>query len=79
HLMPSTAKSLPLNNAFHPAQNIEPRTNYIKQILHKYNPNISLPLPPYNPHSPDVHKYSGIPPFKQTQNYLNKITPQYFP
>lgn len=72
-LMPATAKYLGVQDSFDPEQNIMGGAKYISQLLDKYDGDVKLSLAAYNAGMGNVAKYGGIPPFKETQNYVVKV------
>lgn len=76
-LMPKTAQSLGVINAYNPWENVEGGVKYLKGLLDKYDNNRELALAAYNAGAGAVKKYGGIPPYKETQNYVNSIMSTY--
>lgn len=73
-LMPATAASLGVTNPLDAEQNVMGGAKYISELLNQYDGNISYALAAYNAGGNNVAKYGGIPPFKETQNYVVKVT-----
>lgn len=76
-LMPSTAKSLGITDAYNAYDNIMGGAKVIAEHLANYNGDVSLALAAYNAGSGNVAKYGGVPPFTETQNYIKKVLAYY--
>ncbi len=72
-IMPATAADLNLADPFDPKQNIDAGAKFLKQLLTKYNGDLSLALGAYNAGSGRVDKEGGVPEIAETQNYVSDI------
>lgn len=76
-LMDGTAKELGVENSFDIVENLRGGIKYLKQQLKTFDNDLDLALAAYNAGPGNVKKYEGIPPFKETENYVKKITESY--
>ena len=76
-LMPRTAQSMNVTNAFDPEQNVDAGVRHLKSLLDNYNGNVELSLAAYNAGSSAVQRSNGIPPYRETRDYVRKITGLY--
>lgn len=76
-LMPTTARSLNVSNPFDPQQNVDAGTRHLKSLLESNNGDVNLTLAAYNAGQGAVNRNNGIPPYRETRNYVKKITELY--
>jgi soluble lytic murein transglycosylase-like protein len=73
-LMPATARELGVSDPFHPADNIRGGVTYLAQLLDRFDQNVELALAAYNAGPGSVERYGSVPPYRETRNYVKKIT-----
>ena len=76
-LMPENIKTLKIKNPFDPRENIMGGTQYLKQLIDRFNGKLPLALAAYNAGPGVVEKYQRIPPFKETENFVKQVMRYY--
>ena len=76
-LMPQTAASLGVTNAYDPAQSIDAGARYLRGQLDRFGGDTSLALAAYNAGAGAVERYGGVPPYAETQNYVQQVLGRY--
>ena len=76
-LMPATARRFNVSNAYDAQQNINAGAKYLAWLMKRFNGNTSLALAGYNAGEGNVQKYGGIPPFRETQDYVRRVSSRY--
>jgi soluble lytic murein transglycosylase-like protein len=72
-LMPQTAAQLGVQDAFDPVTNVEGGTRYLGQLLARYHNDIRMALAAYNAGPVRVEQYQGVPPYRETRDYVARI------
>jgi soluble lytic murein transglycosylase-like protein len=73
-LMPATAREMGVENPFQPDENIRGGVVYLRQLLDRYDSNVELALAAYNAGPGSVERYRAVPPYRETQAYVKKVT-----
>ena len=76
-LMPKSAEALGVRDAYDPEQNIMGGAKFVASLLKQFDGNIEYALAGYNAGPNRVKEYGGVPPYEETQNYVNLIMSMY--
>jgi len=77
-LIPATAQRFGVNNVFSPKQNVDAGVHYLKTLLERYNGDLDLALAAYNAGEGAVDRAHGIPSYRETRNYVQRVQEAYF-
>jgi soluble lytic murein transglycosylase-like protein len=77
-LIPTTAQRFGVNDLYSPQQNVDAGVRYLKTLLERYNGNLELALAAYNAGEGAVDRAHGIPRFRETRDYVQRVQSAYF-
>ncbi len=77
-LIPTTAQRFGVNDVFNPKQNVDAGVRYLRTLLERYNGNLDLALAAYNAGEGAVDRAHGIPAYRETRNYVQRVQDAYF-
>ena len=72
-LMPAMARRFGVKDVFDPAENVQGGVKYLRQLLDRYDGDRRLALAAYNAGEGAVDRFGGVPPYRETQNYVERI------
>jgi soluble lytic murein transglycosylase-like protein len=72
-LMPATARSYGVTDAYSPAQSIEAGAKHLRSLLRRYHGDLTLAAAAYNAGVGAVARFGGVPPYRETRAYIAKI------
>lgn len=77
-LIPGTAERYGVKDVFNPKQNVDAGARHLRVLLDRYSGNLDLALAAYNAGEGAVDRHRGVPPFRETRDYVLKVTNAYF-
>ena len=77
-LIPGTAQRFGVADPFNPEQNLDAGVRYLRTLLERYNGNLDLSLAAYNAGERAVDRFRGVPSFRETRSYVQRVTESYF-
>jgi hypothetical protein len=77
-LIPTTAQRFGVNDLYSPQQNVDAGVKYLKTLLERYNGNLDLALAAYNAGEGAVDRAHGVPSFRETRDYVQRVQSAYF-
>jgi soluble lytic murein transglycosylase-like protein len=77
-LVPETAQHFGVYNPFDPAQNVDAGVRYLSMLLDRYNGDLPRALAAYNAGPRAVDRWGGVPDYRETREYVQKVTSSYF-
>ena len=77
-LIPTTAQRFGVDDLYSPQQNVDAGVRYLKTLLERYNGNLDLALAAYNAGEGAVDRAHGVPSFRETRNYVQRVQSAYF-
>ena len=77
-LIPTTAQRFGVDDLYSPQQNVDAGVRYLKALLERYNGNLDLALAAYNAGEGAVDRAHGVPSFRETRNYVQRVQSAYF-
>ena len=77
-LVPGTAQQLGVSNAFDPKQNLDGGVRYLHSLMERYNGDLDKALAAYNAGPGAVDRAGGIPQYRETREYVQRVTDSYF-
>ncbi len=77
-LMPVHVKNAEMKDPFDPKENIEVGTRFLSELLARYNGDLGMTIAAYNAGPAAVDRYQGIPPYKETRRFVNRVLARYY-
>jgi len=77
-LIPTTAQRFGVDDLYSPKQNVDAGVRYLKTLLERYNGNLDMALAAYNAGEGAVDRAHGVPSYRETRKYVQKVQSAYF-